>query len=68
MRIISLISILVLFFMTSCKKDWICQCEPTGDNPNYLEVTHIHIEDMNQSNARSECKTNETKGFQCDLR
>lgn len=47
-----------LSFMSSCKKDWSCQCTTSGSSGNGVTTSH-EIDDETLLNARAKCKSYE---------
>ena len=51
--IFSLLGIMVMLEFSSCKKDWVCQCNTSGQTTNH------EIDNETLLNARSKCKSYE---------
>ena len=48
-RIAFIIGIAVLLSLTSCKKDWVCQCTDNTDSNSYHEVPNTTLYDANKT-------------------
>ena len=62
MKKLTILGVIVLFGLSSCKKDWTCKCEDDNGNVNWQEISNASKDD-----AESLCSDVEEGPVDCNL-